>query len=78
MQEYQIIGRRLPSEKEPNPQLFKMRLFAPNEIVAKSRFFYFLRQLKKIKRTNGEIVSVNKVCVRINTDHFVYLLLLII
>lgn len=57
MQEYCIVGRRLPSAAEPTPQLSKMRIFAPNEIVAKSRFFFFLRRIKKIKRTAGEIVS---------------------
>lgn len=61
MQEYQIVGRRLPSTSEPSPKLYKMRIFAPNEVVAKSRFFYFLRQLKKIKRANGEIVSLSEV-----------------
>ena len=64
MHEYQIVGRRLPSASEPSPKLYKMRIFAPNEVVAKSRFFYFLRQLKKIKRANGEIVSLNEVTER--------------
>lgn len=35
-----------------------MRIFAPDPIVAKSRFWYFLRQLKKFKKSTGEIVSV--------------------
>ena len=61
MFEYQVIGRKLPTEKEPSPSLFKMKLFAPNEIVAKSRFFYFLKKLKKVKKANGEIVSVSQV-----------------
>jgi large subunit ribosomal protein L18Ae len=38
-----------------------MRIFAPNEVVAKSRFWYFLGKLRKIKKANGEIVSVNQV-----------------
>lgn len=38
-----------------------MRLFAPNEVVAKSRFWYFLKQVNKVKKTSGEIVSVNKI-----------------
>jgi hypothetical protein len=38
-----------------------MRIFAPNDVVAKSRFWYYLRQLKKAKRANGEIVAVNVV-----------------
>lgn len=61
IREYQIIGRRLPSTQDANPQLYRMRIFAVNEVVAKSRYFYFLRKLKKIKRANGEIVSVNEV-----------------
>lgn len=38
-----------------------MRIFAPNDVVAKSRFWYFLAKLRKIKKANGEIVSLNKV-----------------
>ncbi|KAJ2531248.1 60S ribosomal protein L20B [Coemansia sp. RSA 1935] len=61
LHEYQVIGRRLPSEQEPTPKLFRMRIFAPNEIVAKSRYWYFLSKLHKAKRANGEIVSVNEI-----------------
>jgi len=39
-----------------------MRIFAPNTVVAKSRFWYFLAKLRKIKKANGEIVSMNQVC----------------
>jgi large subunit ribosomal protein L18Ae len=39
-----------------------MRIFAPNTVVAKSRFWYFLTKLKKVKKANGEIVSLNVVC----------------
>jgi large subunit ribosomal protein L18Ae len=38
-----------------------MRVFAPNTVVAKSRFWYFLGRLRKIKKANGEIVSLNQV-----------------
>ena len=61
MKEYQIVGRKLPSGSEPTPQLYKMRIFASNEVVAKSRFWYFLRKLKKIKRSAGEVVALNEV-----------------
>jgi large subunit ribosomal protein L18Ae len=61
LHEYQVSGRKLPSTSEPSPQLYKMRIFASNEIVAKSRFWYFLSKLKKIKRTAGEIVAFNEV-----------------
>jgi len=39
-----------------------MRIFAPNTVVAKSRFWYFLMKLRKVKKANGEIVSLNVVC----------------
>jgi hypothetical protein len=66
--EYQIIGRHLPSEANQNPKIYRMRVFAPNEVVAKSRFWYFLGKLRKIKKANGEIVSVNEVCTILRSD----------
>ena len=39
----------------------RMKVFAPDAIVAKSRFWYFLRQLRKFKKTTGEIVSVEEI-----------------
>lgn len=60
--EYQVIGRHLPSEANPTPKLYRMRIFAPNTVVAKSRFWYFMAQLRKLKKANGEIVSLNIVC----------------
>ncbi|KAF3913950.1 hypothetical protein ABW21_db0206784 [Orbilia brochopaga] len=57
--EYQVIGRKLPSETDETPRLYRMRIFAPNEVVAKSRFWYFLQKLRKVKKSAGEIVSLN-------------------
>jgi large subunit ribosomal protein L18Ae len=57
-----VIGRHLPTEANPTPSLYRMRIFAPNAVVAKSRFWYFLRGLRKVKKATGEIVTVNVVC----------------
>merc|ERR1711964_381037 len=57
--EYQVIGRKLPSDKDASPKLYRMRVFAPNEVVAKSRFWYYLRKLRKVKKAAGELVAVN-------------------
>merc|ERR1712157_303941 len=54
----------LPTEEEPETPLYRMRIFAPDAVVAKSRFWYFLRQLRKFKKTTGEIVSVEQVVER--------------
>lgn len=61
MKEYQVVGRKLPTEKDANPKLYRMRVFALNEVVAKSRFWYFLRKLRKVKRATGEVVAINQV-----------------
>lgn len=59
--EYQVIGRHLPSDAQPTPKLYRMRIFAPNDVVAKSRFWYFLSKMRKVKKINGEIVTLNRV-----------------
>ncbi|KAI8870234.1 ribosomal protein L18ae [Ramicandelaber brevisporus] len=60
LNEYSVIGRKLPTETDPNPQLTRMRIFAPNDIVARSRYWYFVSKLKKVKKSTGEIVAVNQ------------------
>jgi len=59
--EYQVIGRHLPTASHPEPKLYRMRIFASNEVIAKSRFWYFLTRLRRIKKANGEIVSINEI-----------------
>lgn len=61
LQEYDVVGRHLPTEANPTPDMYRMTIFAPNETVAKSRFWYFLRGLRKVKKATGEIVSVKTV-----------------
>ncbi|KAK0553832.1 60S ribosomal protein L20B [Tilletia horrida] len=58
---YLVIGRHLPTERDPEPTLYRMRIFAPNTTVAKSRFWYFVRQLRKMKKATGEIVAVHAI-----------------
>uniref|UniRef100_K3WCT5 60S ribosomal protein L18a n=1 Tax=Globisporangium ultimum (strain ATCC 200006 / CBS 805.95 / DAOM BR144) TaxID=431595 RepID=K3WCT5_GLOUD len=60
IRQFQVVGRKAPTEKEPNPPAYRMKLFAPNEVLAKSRFWYFLHQMKKMKKTTGEILDVNE------------------
>ncbi|KXH52702.1 60S ribosomal protein L20 [Colletotrichum simmondsii] len=61
LSEYEVIGRHLPTESNPTPALYRMTIFAPNVTVAKSRYWYFLRGLKKVKKATGEIVSVKEI-----------------
>jgi hypothetical protein len=39
LREYHVVGRKVPTEADPSPQIFRMRIFAPSEVVAKSRFW---------------------------------------
>ena len=61
LKERKIIGRRVPTEKIRNPQLYRMRIFAPDDVQAKSKFWYFMNRLKKVKKTSGEIVAISVV-----------------
>jgi len=63
MHEYVIYGRRKPTEKYPEEEcpVYRMRLFAPDSVIARSRFWYYLSLLKKVKKANGEIVSVHEI-----------------
>ncbi|KAK9464148.1 60S ribosomal protein eL20 [Lipomyces oligophaga] len=61
LSEYEVIGRHLPTEVDPVPKLYRLHIFAPNEVVAKSRYWYFMKQLRKVKKSTGEIVSVKVV-----------------
>jgi len=59
--EYQVLGRHLPTETDPDPKIYRMIIFARSQILAKSRFWYFLGQQRKVKRASGEILSVNEI-----------------
>jgi len=61
MHQYLIVGRRKPSDKQPNTALYRMKLFATNDVIARSRFWYYLAALKKIKKANGEIVEIHEI-----------------
>ncbi|XP_050379859.1 uncharacterized protein LOC126797243 [Argentina anserina] len=59
--QYQVVGRALPTEKDEHPKIFRMKLWHTNEVRAKSKFWYFLRKLKKVKKSNGQILAINEI-----------------
>lgn len=61
IRQFVVIGRHEPTEADANPQLYRMQIFAKDEVVARSRFWYVLHQTKKMKKTTGEILSVNEI-----------------
>merc|ERR1712124_116748 len=54
MGQYQIIGRAAPTQKNPIPKICRMKLFAKNKVLAKSKFWYFMKKMVKAKKTGGE------------------------
>ncbi|GER38655.1 60S ribosomal protein L18a [Striga asiatica] len=72
--QYQVVGRALPTEAEEHPKIYRMKLWATNEVRAKSKFccilasrvlfktsLYFLRKLKKVKKSNGQVLAINEI-----------------
>ena len=59
--QYLVTGRRVPTEKTPTGEIISIRVFAPNEIVARSKFWFQTRRLNKLKRAQGEILSVSEI-----------------
>jgi len=59
--EFQVIGRLKPTEVHKHPKVYRMKIFAPSPLHAKSRFWYFMSKLKKMKSTTGEILSTNEI-----------------
>lgn len=53
---YEIVGRAAPTQKNPVPKIFKMKLFAKNAVIARSKFWYFMKKINKAKRSGGEIL----------------------
>ncbi|XP_021694304.1 60S ribosomal protein L18a-like [Aedes aegypti] len=58
--EYQVIAHKL-SEKDRNPLPFKIKIFAPAQIVLKCRFWCFMWQLWQFKKTTSENVLVKRI-----------------
>jgi len=57
MRQYQVVGRHRATEDHPNPEAYRMIIFAPNPVIAKSKFWYYLHQFRKMKKTTGEILD---------------------
>jgi len=57
MNQYQVVGRKAATEETPNPEAYRMIIFAPNAVIAKSKFWYYMHQFRKMKKTTGEILD---------------------
>ena len=61
LKQFYVTGRNFPNQKKNQPDVYFMKIFANNENIAKSRFWYFLKKLKKVKKIKGEIISIKTI-----------------
>merc|ERR1712094_8313 len=59
--QYEVMGHHVPTERDPEPKAYRIKLFTKSETQARSRFWYFIRRLVKMKKANAEILSVREI-----------------
>lgn len=59
--QFHIVGRHVPTDAMPEPQVYRMKLWSTDDTRAKSKFWYFLSRLKKVKKANGQILACNEI-----------------
>ena len=59
--QFLIYGRALPTDKTATPAVIVVKVIAPNESVARSRFWKLNKRDHKLKRSHGEILKVQEV-----------------
>merc|ERR1711964_249319 len=68
VRQFYVVGRKLPSESNPAPTLYRMRIFARDEVLARSKFWYHLKRQHKIRRIQGEIINTSEITEKKNTS----------
>merc|ERR1719487_2078378 len=62
---FQVVGRFVPhakyGESDPQCKVYRMKLFAKNRVVARSRFWYFMGRMCRVKKANGQIIGVSQI-----------------
>ena len=76
IRQYWVVGRQLPSEAQPEPTCYGIRVFAKNQVLARSKFWYEMKRQNKVRKCQGEIVSVNEIFEKKTTSVRVYGLVL--
>ena len=61
VRQYWVVGRENPSKENPDPTCYRIRVFAKNPVIARSHFWYEMKRQNKVRRVQGEIVSVSEI-----------------
>lgn len=59
--QFQVVGRHSPTEADATPKVYRMKLWALDATRARSKFWYFMSLLKKVKKANGQIIACNEI-----------------
>merc|ERR1711971_97550 len=61
LRQFYIVGRALATEGSPDPTLYRMRVFARDAVLARSKFWYFMKRQHKVRKIQGEIISTSEI-----------------
>merc|ERR1711924_260334 len=61
IKQFQLVGRAAPTQKTPVPKIYRMKIFAASKVLAKSKFWYFMKKVCKAKKTGGEMLAINQI-----------------
>ena len=61
LRQFYVVGRALPSDSNENPELFRMRVFARDAVLARSKFWYQMKRQHKVRKIQGEIISTTEI-----------------
>lgn len=61
IRQFYIVGRALPSDSNPNPTLYRMRIFERDPVLARSKFWYHMKRQHKVRKIQGETISTSEI-----------------
>jgi large subunit ribosomal protein L18Ae len=61
IRQYWVVGRESPSDSKQDPTCYRIRVFAKNAVIARSKFWYEMKRQNKVRKCQGEIVSVSEI-----------------
>merc|ERR1719469_243059 len=61
VRQFYVVGRALATETNSDPELYRMRIFARDTVLARSKFWYHMKRQHKVRKIQGEIISTTEV-----------------
>jgi len=61
VRQYWVVGRETSTVDTPDPVCYRIRVFAKNTVIARSQFWYEMKRQNKVRKCQGEIISVSEI-----------------